>query len=48
MTYSGQDSEGALKAFVDRLGAEMPDVACRGWDWSAPVDNASLRQMTEP
>lgn len=48
MTYSGQDSEDALKAFVDRLGAEMPDVACRGWDWSAPVDSASLRQMTEP
>jgi len=47
MTYSGRDSEGALKAFVERLGAEMPGVPCRGWDWSAPVDSASVRQMIE-
>lgn len=47
MTYSEQDSEGALKAFVERLGAEMPGVPCRGWDWSAPVDSASVRQMIE-
>ena len=38
MTYSGENSEGALKAFVERLGTEMPGVSCRGWDWSTPVD----------
>jgi len=47
MKYSGQDSDGALKAFVEKLGAEMPGVYCRGWDWSAPVDSASVRQMIE-
>ena len=48
MTYSGQDLEAALKAFVGRLGAEMPGVPCRGWDWSAGVDVAALHRMLEP
>ena len=48
MTYSGQDPEGALRAFADKLGAEIPGVPCRGWDWSTPVDSASVRQMLEP
>jgi hypothetical protein len=47
MTYSGEKADGALKAFVEKLGAEMPGVPCRGWDWSAPVDSASVRQMIE-
>jgi cytochrome c551/c552 len=48
MTYSGQNSEGALKAFADKLGTEMPGVLCRGWDWSAGIDSDSLRKMLEP
>ncbi len=48
MTYSGQDPEGALRAFADKLAVEVPGVPCRGWDWSAPVDSASVRQMLEP
>ena len=47
MTYSGQDSEGALKAFVDKLGMEMPGVRCSGWDWSVGIDSDSLRKMLE-
>jgi hypothetical protein len=48
MSYSGSDPDGALKAFAARLGAEMPGAACRGWDWSAPVDGDSVRRMMQP
>lgn len=48
MIYSGQNLEGALKAFLGRLGVEMPDVPCRGWNWSVQVDGDSLRKMLGP
>jgi hypothetical protein len=47
MTYSGQDLEAALRAFVGRLGAEMPNVPCRGWNWNIQVDSEALRRMNE-
>jgi energy-converting hydrogenase Eha subunit A len=47
MTYAGQDLERALRAFVGRLGAEMPDVPCRGWDQSTQVNAGALRRMLD-
>jgi cytochrome c551/c552 len=48
MTYSGQDFEAALKAFVGRLGAEMPGVSCRGWERTPEVDVEALHRMLGP
>jgi hypothetical protein len=45
MTYAGQDLDRALRVFVGRLGAEMPGLPCRGWDWSTQVDEGALRRM---
>ena len=45
MAYVGQDLDRALRAFVGRLGAEMPGVPCRSWDWNAQVDREALRRM---
>ena len=45
MIYAGQDLDRALRAFVGRLGAEMPGLPCRGWDWSTQVDAGALRRM---
>ena len=47
MIYAGQDLDRALRAFVGRLGAEMPGLPCRGWDWSTQVDAGALRRMLE-
>jgi cytochrome c551/c552 len=48
MTYSGQDFEAALKAFVGRLRTEMPGVSCRGWERSPEVDVEAVHRMLGP
>jgi hypothetical protein len=48
LTQRGQDIDGALKAFVAKLGTEIPGVPCRGWDTIMSVDSDSIRKLAEP
>jgi hypothetical protein len=47
MDYAGTSFEEALLAFKDRLETELPGAACSGWNWSVPVEAASIRKLAE-
>jgi hypothetical protein len=47
LTQQGQDIDGDLKLFVAKLGTEIPDVPCRGWDRSVKIDSDSIRKLAE-
>lgn len=48
VTQTAQNLDGALKAFVAKLGTELPGVPCRGWDGSVQLDSEAIRKLAEP
>jgi hypothetical protein len=47
MQYSGNSRDEAEREFTERVGQVLPAVACRGWNWSAPVDPDKIRGLVE-
>jgi hypothetical protein len=45
MSYGGQDTEGALTRFADKLAAEIPIAACAAWDWAARLDEEKITKL---
>jgi hypothetical protein len=47
LTQQGQDIDGDINLFAAKLGSEIPNVPCRGWDRSVRVDSDSIRKLEE-
>jgi hypothetical protein len=47
LAYSGSRVDEALDQFRSKLETEFPGASCSGWDWSVPIDDASIRKLNE-
>ena len=47
MTYTGESTEEAMKAFVERMKSELPRDVCAGWDWKGKVDASAISSIKE-
>ena len=48
LNYTGTRIDEAVRQFNDRLEHEFPGASCGGWNWSAQLDPAAIRQLPEP
>jgi hypothetical protein len=48
MNYQGTRTDEAVRQFNDRLEREFPGASCGGWNWTAKLDPAAIRQLPEP
>jgi hypothetical protein len=46
--YTGKNPEDVIKRFAERLGAELPGAACRGWQWAEPAKEQPGEPAREP
>jgi hypothetical protein len=47
LNYKGTRIDEAVREFNDRLDREFPGASCGGWNWSAQLDPATIRQLPE-
>jgi hypothetical protein len=47
MTYSGPNTDEAVKKFAEKLRAEMPSAACSGWNRDIHVDEKRILDIVE-
>jgi len=47
LTQQGQDIDGDISLFAAKLGTEIPNVPCRGWDRNVRVDSDSVRKLAD-
>jgi hypothetical protein len=47
LNYSGTSIEEALTEFRSRLETEFPGASCRGWNWSANIDENKIRNLED-
>jgi hypothetical protein len=47
MTYSGPNTDEAVKKFADKLKAELPGASCSGWNRDVHVDEKRILDIVE-